>query len=215
MILAFDVSNSMRADDLEPTRMAGGEGRGHGVRGAAAEHDPDRCRGVRRERPDGAPADHRQGGGGRGDPAALGERRHLARPGPLHLAQHDRGKAAADRRVRARERRRRGRHRLLRLVGDRSPLGRGEHLASRSPAARRGCVLGGRPRPCDRDRDTGGSGGRDRRIQRRDGARRGAADRDRGRDRRLLQPGRRRRPRSSGSTTPSTSSSLASSGSTR
>ena len=157
----------------------------------------------------------RQGGGGRGHPAPLGGRRHIARSGHLHLAQHDRREAAADRRVRARERRRRGRHRLLRLVGDRPPLGRGEHIAPRSAADRRGCLLGRRPRPCDRHRDTGGSGGRDRRIQRRDGARRGAADRDRGRDRRHVQRRPATPPRSSGSTTPSTSSSLASSVSTR
>ena len=112
-----------------------GEGRGHGVRGATAEHDPDRHRGVRRQRPHGAPADRREGGGGRGDPAPLAERRHLARPGPLHLAQHDRRQAPADRRVRTRERRRRGRHRVLRLVGDRPALGRGEHLARPTPCS--------------------------------------------------------------------------------
>ena len=73
-------------------------------------------------------------------------------------------------------------------------LSDGENTSRARPAAdRRGCVLGGRPRPYDRDRDAGGDGGRDRRVQRRDRARRGAADGDRQRDRRHVQRRGRRR----------------------
>ena len=154
VILAFDVSNSMRANDLEPTRIAGREGGRH-------------ARSPKRQ-----PSTIRIGVVAFGDSAVTvlrptnvkeevlaairrlsAGRRHVARPGPLHVAQHDRRQAAADRRVRARERRRRGRHRVLRLVGDRPALRRREHLAARSAAARRGRVVGGRPRPRDRDRD--------------------------------------------------------------
>ena len=171
----------------------GGEGGRDGVRRAAAEHDPDRGRRVRRQRRDGAPADEGEGGRGCGDPAPRGERRHLARSRPLHLPQHDRRETTADRRVRAGERQRRGRHRVLRLVGDRPALGWREHVAPRPHAARGGRVLGRCPCPCDRDRDTGRNGRGGRRIQRRDGPGRGTADADRGRDRRQLPPGRRRR----------------------
>ena len=171
----------------------GREGRGDGVREAPAAHDPHRRGGVRRKRGHRAPADERRGGGGRRDPSPLGGRRHLARSGPLHLAQHDRRKAAADRRVGARERRRRGRHRVLRLVRDRAPLGRREHVRAGSSADCRGRFLGGRPRPHGRDRDAGGDGDRDRRVQRRDRARRGAPDRNCESDRRHVQPRRRRR----------------------
>ena len=76
-------------------------------------------------------AEQRQGGGARGDQPAVDQRRHIARPGPLHVAERDRWQAAEDRRVGARERRRHGEHRLLRLVGDRPALRRREHVAAR------------------------------------------------------------------------------------
>ena len=54
-------------------------------------------------------------------------------------------------------------------------LSDGENTSEPDPSAdRRGRVLGGRPRPHGRDRDAGGDGDRDRRVQRRDGARRGS-----------------------------------------
>ena len=72
-------------------------------------------------------AEQCEGGRDRGDQAPLGGRRHLARPGPPHVAQRDRREAAHDRRGGAGARRRRRGHRLLRLVRDRAALRRREH----------------------------------------------------------------------------------------
>ena len=108
MILAFDVSNSMRADDLEPTRIEAAQARRARVRRAAAAHDPDRRRRVRRQRRHRAAAEQRQGrGASRRSSGSRVGRRDVARSGPLHLAERDRGQAADDRRVRARQRQRR------------------------------------------------------------------------------------------------------------
>ena len=76
VILAFDVSNSMRADDLEPTRIQAAKA----AATAFAERqpdDPDRGRRVQRQRGHGPPADRRDGGGRRGYPAPLAGRTSL------------------------------------------------------------------------------------------------------------------------------------------
>ena len=106
VILAFDVSNSMRAKDLEPTRIEAAKA----AATAFVEQQPDTIRIGVVAFGDGAvtvlQAEQREGGRDRRDQAPLGERRHVARPGPLHVAQRDRGEAADDRRVGARQRRR-------------------------------------------------------------------------------------------------------------
>ena len=165
VILAFDVSNSMRADDLEPTRIEAAKA----AATAFAERQPSTIRIGVVAFGDSAVTVLRPTNVKEEVVAAI---RRLSVSGGTSLGQGlftslstIAGEAAADRRVRAGERRRRGRHRVLRLVGDRPALGRGEHVAPRPPAARRGRVLGGRPRPRDRDRDPGRDGRGGRRVQ--------------------------------------------------
>ena len=100
MILAFDVSNSMRAKDLEPTRIEAAKT----AATAFVERQPSSIRigvvafgdsAVTVLQPTNVKADVI---------AAIKrlsvERRNVARPGPLHVAQRDRGEAADDRRSR-------------------------------------------------------------------------------------------------------------------
>ena len=102
MILAFDVSNSMRAKDLEPSRIEAAKAAAR----AFVERQPSTIKigvvafgdsAVTVLRPSNVKEDVL---------AAINrlsvERRHVARPGPLHVAQHHRGQAAEDRRVGAR-----------------------------------------------------------------------------------------------------------------
>ena len=87
VILAFDVSNSMRAKDLEPTRIDAAKA----AATAFVERQPSSIRigvvafgdsAVTVLRPT-----QREGGRDRGDQAPLGRRRNVARPGPPHVAR--------------------------------------------------------------------------------------------------------------------------------
>ena len=142
MILAFDVSNSMRANDLKPTRMDAAKAAAH----AFVEKQPSSIQIGVVAFSDGALVTQ-QPTTVKADVLAAIDRltpigRHVARPGHLHLAQRDRRQAADARPERARQRRRRQRrHRLLRLGRHRAAVRRREHVdarpARRSPSSRR------------------------------------------------------------------------------
>ena len=90
VILAFDVSGSMAATDLAPTRMEAAKA----AATAFVEHQPrgvDRGRGVQRRRLLGPGADQRPGDGDRRDQPARAAAGHLPRAGDPGVTQHDRG----------------------------------------------------------------------------------------------------------------------------
>ena len=193
VILAFDVSNSMRADDLEPTRIEAAKA----AATAFAERQPSTIRVGIVAFGDSAltvlrPTDVKE--------EVVAAIRRLSASGGTSLGQglFTSLSTIAGKPLQIDES-------ALESEGGEVDIGffgssaivllsDGENTSRPDPLQhRRGRVLGRRSRPCDRDRDTGRDGDRDRRVQRRDRARRGAADRDRGRDRRHVQPRRRRR----------------------
>ena len=90
VILAFDVSRSMAADDLEPTRMDAAKAATQGVRRAPAAGRRHRGRRLQRRRPLGPGADQRPGRDpGRDRPPGAGAR-DVARPGDPGRARRDR-----------------------------------------------------------------------------------------------------------------------------
>ena len=192
VILAFDVSNSMRAEDLEPTRLQAAKV----AATAFAKRQPRTIRigvvafgesAVTVLRPTNVQEDvvaairRLSVGGGTSLGQGLFTSLSTIAGKPLQI---DESALESD-----------GGEVDIGFYGSSAIvlLSDGENTSSpircRSPRSppRRG------PRPYGRDRDARGDGGRDRRIQRRDRARRGAADGDRERDRRHVQRRGRRR----------------------
>ena len=172
VILAFDVSNSMRAEDLEPTRIEAAKSAARGF----VERQPSSIKigvvafgdsAVTVLRPSNVKEDvlaainRLSVSGG----TSLGQGLYTSLSAiagkPLTIDESALDSDAGRRR-----------HRLLRLVGDRAALGRREHVPARPAQARRRRVDGGRPRAHDRRRHEGGHGRPDRRLQRGDRARR-------------------------------------------
>ena len=89
VLLVFDVSNSMGADDVEPTRLAAAQDAGPALRRRPADVDRHRRRRLRRRGAAHPAADGRpRRGAGRDRPADDG-RRHVARSGDPRRAEHD------------------------------------------------------------------------------------------------------------------------------
>ena len=126
VILAFDVSGSMAADDLTPTRMDAAKAARPDFRRAPAHDRPDRRRRLQRQRLLGPGADQRpDDGAGRHRPARRPQRGTSLGEGILASLDDDRPAADAD-----------PDPRLLH-----------QSLARRRPRSRRRCPPGTTPRP--------------------------------------------------------------------
>jgi Ca-activated chloride channel family protein len=90
VILAFDVSGSMAADDLKPTRMEAAKVAARSFVGRQPPLGADRRRLIQRRRLAGAAADERSGGGAGGDQSARPGARHLPLERDPRLAERDR-----------------------------------------------------------------------------------------------------------------------------
>ena len=191
VILAFDVSNSMRAKDLEPSRIEAAKVAAR----AFVEKQPSTIKigvvafgdsAVTVLKPSNVKEDvlaainRLSVSGGTSLGQGLFTSLSTIAGKPLKIDDSALESDAGERQ-----------HRLLRLLGDRPALRRGEHDPARPARARRGRLDRRRPRARDRRRHRAGNRRAGRRLQRRDGTRRRHAEGDRRHHRRHLRPGER------------------------